>query len=161
MPDISNFQRTANFLAACGKTPHDVTDLSVQIGCHLEEMAEFLQPLLDCDTDFCCWEKLYEANQALLYVSHCLKKQLATLQIPNDTRVQTQMLDAICDMEVTGNGVAHLAGMDKECADMAVLESNDAKLVDGKPVILEGGKIGKPEGWIAPDLALHLIKQWD
>ena len=25
-------------------------------------------------------------------------------------------------------------------------------LVDGKPVLLEGGKIGKPEGWKAPDL---------
>lgn len=55
-------------------------------------------------------------------------------------------------MEVTGNGVAHLAGMDKECADMAVLDSNDAKLVDGEPVILEGGKIGKPGGWLPPDL---------
>jgi hypothetical protein len=33
-----------------------------------------------------------------------------------------------------------------------VLASNEAKLVDGKPVILEGGKIGKPENWKAPDL---------
>jgi hypothetical protein len=57
------------------------------------------------------------------------------------------------DIEVTGNGVAYLAGFDKCEADQAVLASNEAKLIDGKPVILPGGKIGKPEGWKAPDLA--------
>jgi predicted HAD superfamily Cof-like phosphohydrolase len=62
------------------------------------------------------------------------------------------MLDGLCDVEVTANGVAYLAGFDKPSADQAVLASNEAKLVDGKPVILEGGKIGKPEGWKAPDL---------
>ncbi|MGL4831112.1 MAG: hypothetical protein ACRCWS_00815, partial [Propionibacteriaceae bacterium] len=64
-----------------------------------------------------------------------------------------EALDALCDSEVTGNGVAYLAGFDKRSADMAVLSSNDAKLVDGKPVILPGGKIGKPDGWKAPDLS--------
>jgi hypothetical protein len=49
--------------------------------------------------------------------------------------------------------VAYLADFDKEGADEAVLASNEAKLVDGKPVILEGGKIGKPPHWVAPDLA--------
>jgi len=48
--------------------------------------------------------------------------------------------------------VAYLAGFDKDAADQAVLDSNDAKLVDGKPVILDGGKIGKPPGWKPPDL---------
>lgn len=61
-------------------------------------------------------------------------------------------LDAICDSEVTGNGIAYLAGFDKDGADQAVLASNEAKLVDGKPVLKPGGKIGKPEGWKAPDL---------
>jgi len=37
-----------------------------------------------------------------------------------------------------------------------VLDSNDAKLVDGKPVILPGGKIGKPEGWKAPNLSMFV-----
>ena len=59
----------------------------------------------------------------------------------------------MCDREVTGNGVAFLAGMDKDGADQAVLAANDAKLVDGKPVILPGGKIGKPAGWTPPNLA--------
>jgi len=75
---------------------------------------------------------------------------LITASIPKGRRAEA--LDAICDSEVTGNGVAYLAGFDKRGADQAVLASNDAKLVDGKPVILPGGKIGKPEGWKAPNL---------
>lgn len=66
---------------------------------------------------------------------------------------EVEALDALCDREVTGNGVAFLAGMDKDGADKAVLDSNDAKLVDGKPVILPDGKIGKPPGWTPPNLA--------
>ena len=54
------------------------------------------------------------------------------------------------------NGIAFLAGFDKDGADQAVLASNDAKLVDGKPVLLEGGKIGKPEGWKPPDLSAYV-----
>ena len=48
--------------------------------------------------------------------------------------------------------MAYMANLDKPSADQAVLASNDAKLVGGKPVILEGGKIGKPDGWKPPDL---------
>lgn len=51
---------------------------------------------------------------------------------------------------------AYLAGFNKPLADWAVLAANDAKLVDGKPVILEGGKIGKPEGWKPPDLSAYV-----
>ena len=62
------------------------------------------------------------------------------------------MLDALCDREVTGNGVAYIAGFDKDAADQAVLASNESKLEDGKPVILPGGKIGKGKHYAAPDL---------
>ena len=34
----------------------------------------------------------------------------------------------------------------------AVHQSNMAKLVDGKPIRREDGKILKPEGWTAPDI---------
>lgn len=52
--------------------------------------------------------------------------------------------------------MAYLAGFDKDGADGAVLDANDAKLVDGKPVLLPGGKIGKPEGWKPPGLSVFL-----
>lgn len=79
-----------------------------------------------------------------------LKKREQEVYIP--IHLRTDALDALCDREVTGNGVAYFAGFNKPAADVAVMDSNDAKLVDGKPVILEGGKIGKPEGWKPPEL---------
>ena len=144
----SNFERTAAWLKACGKVPGPAA-LSVQIGCHLEEFIEFLMCLdLDSAEDATSLER---SVADLLCVANGLKKGLAMAGINPSDRIMA--LDALCDSEVTGNGVAYLAGFDKQGADMAVLASNDAKLVDGKPVILPGGKIGKPDGWKAPDLS--------
>lgn len=143
----SNFQRTAIWLQACGKTPSPNT-LSVQIGCDLEEGAEFLSCIsLDSMAD---QQVLNQVVADLQQLGKILKKGLVLARINDADREDA--LDALCDREVTGNGIAYLAGFDKEAADNAVLDSNDAKLVDGKPVILPGGKIGKPEGWTAPNL---------
>lgn len=144
----SNFERTAAWLKACGKVPGPAA-LSVQIGCHIEEFLEFL---LSVDFDSAEDAESLERSVAdLLRVANGLKKGLVMAGINPSDRIEA--LDALCDSEVTGNGVAYLAGFDKRGADMAVLASNDAKLVDGKPVILPGGKIGKPSGWAAPDLS--------
>jgi len=133
---------------ACGKEP-TTANLSVQIGCHIEEFIELLGTL-----DFASPndQKIVSAVMAELnYVSKNLKTRTSLARIRIDQREQA--LDALCDGEVTGNGIAFLAAFDKISADEAVLNANDAKLVDGKPVILEGGKIGKPEGWTPPDLS--------
>jgi len=144
----SNFQRTAVWLQACGKEP-SLANLSTQIGCHLEEFIEFLNCLdLDSADDA---SSLSVLTDELAYIAKGIKSGRVLATIPVEMREQA--LDALCDTEVTGNGVAFLASMDKEGADDAVLTSNEAKLVDGKPVILPGGKIGKPEGWTAPDLS--------
>lgn len=144
---LTNYDRTARWLAACGKLPSAAT-ASLQIGCDMEEQVEFLE-LLDID-DETMQDMLRSAIYNLKVVANSLKK-LGTVACVADTN-REHALDALCDREVTGNGVAYLLGFNKPAADMAVLGSNDAKLVDGKPVILEGGKIGKPEGWVAPDL---------
>lgn len=150
----TNFRRTANWLAACGKQPQNPEHVSVQIGCHIEELTEFLLTL-----------RISKSNHV-----HSSGGQLVIERSVTDLRwlagklksgeylahVQSHMkvdaLDALCDCEVTGNGVAFLMGYDKEGADQAVLASNDAKLIDGKPVLKPGGKIGKPEGWQPPNL---------
>lgn len=145
---MTNYERTAAWLMACGKEP-TTANLSVQIGCHIEEFIELLGTL-----DFASPndEKIVNAVMAELnYVSKNLKTRTSLARIRADQREQA--LDALCDGEVTGNGIAFLAAFDKISADEAVLNANDAKLVDGKPVILEGGKIGKPEGWTPPDLS--------
>jgi predicted HAD superfamily Cof-like phosphohydrolase len=143
-----HFERTAAWLKACGKVPGPAA-LSVQIGCHIEEFVEFLMCIdFDSAKDL---QNLESCVADMLHVAAGLKKGLVMASINPSDRIEA--LDALCDSEVTGNGVAYLAGFDKGGADQAVLASNDAKLVDGKPVILPGGKIGKPEGWKAPDLS--------
>lgn len=144
---MRNYQRTADWLAACGKEP-SAENVSVQTGCHIEEFCEFLKTLR---TDSEGYAKLLQRTVAdLEWYAVKLKRREQFVYIP--THLRTDALDALCDSEVTGNGIAYLARLDKAAADELVLASNEAKLVDGKPVILEGGKIGKPEGWKPPDL---------
>lgn len=145
---MTNYQRTAAWLHACGKEP-SAENLSVQIGCHIEETLEFFSTLdFSISTDD---NMMRVSISNLIMLSRMLKTRTAQCRIRVGEREAA--LDALCDSEVTGNGIAYLAGFDKEEADKAVLDSNDAKLVDGKPVILPGGKIGKPEGWKPPDLS--------
>lgn len=145
---MTNFARTAAWLNACGKEPSD-QNVSVQIGCHLEEFVEFLRCLRVPNDGYAIL--LERTATDLEWFAGKLKRGQQMAYIP--THLRESALDALCDCEVTGNGIAYLAKMNKEQADQAVLASNDAKLVDGKPVILDGGKIGKPAGWKAPDLS--------
>lgn len=148
---MTNFQRTAAWLHACGKMQDQSDHLSVQIGCHIEEFVEFLDQIDVYGGPSDDAASLAVSRNLLHSVAKSFKRGWSLAKIPTANRERA--LDALCDMEVTGNGVAYLAGFDKEEADKAVLNANDAKLVDGKPVILEGGKIGKPEGWKAADLS--------
>jgi predicted HAD superfamily Cof-like phosphohydrolase len=147
----SNFDRTAQWLYACGKKPSE-ENLSLQIGCQIEEFCEFLSTLRIGSEGYA---KLLERTISdLEWFASKLKRGEQQVYIPIHLRAEA--LDALCDIEVTGNGVAYLAGFNKPAADKAVLKSNDAKLVNGKPVLLEGGKIGKPEGWKAPKLESYV-----
>jgi predicted HAD superfamily Cof-like phosphohydrolase len=148
---MTNYERTVAWLKACGKEP-DMDNLSVQIGCHLEEFTEFLAALRT-DSEG-CHLLLNRTALDLQWFAGKLKRREQFAYIPQHTK--TDALDALCDCEVTGNGVAYLAGFNKPAADEAVLASNEAKLVDGKPVILEGGKIGKPQGWQPPNLMEYI-----
>ena len=144
---MTNYERTKAWLEACGKTPTP-ENLSVQIGVHLEEFCELLACLR---SDSEGYGKLMERTKAdLEWFAIKLKKREQFVYIP--IHLRTDALDALCDSEVTGNGVAFLAGFDKDGADQEVLASNDSKLEDGKAVILEGGKIGKGKDYKAPNL---------
>ena len=144
---MSNFQRTKAWLIACGKEPSP-ENVSLQIGCQLEEICEFLGTLR---TDSDGYAKLLERTRTDLdWFAGKLKRREQFVFIPTHLRVDA--LDALCDIEVTGNGVAFFAGFDKDSADQAVIDSNDSKLEDGKAVILPGGKIGKGKDYKAPDL---------
>tara|TARA_R110000796_G_scaffold9608_1_gene32697 strand:- start:67 stop:513 length:447 start_codon:yes stop_codon:yes gene_type:complete len=144
---MTNYERTKEWLIACGKEPSP-ENLSVQIGCQLEEFCELLSCLR---TDSDGYAKLLERTRVdLEWFAKKLKRREQSLYVP--THLRGDALDALCDIEVTGNGVAFLAGFDKDAADQAVMDSNDSKLEDGKAVILEGGKIGKGKDYKAPNL---------
>ena len=144
----SLFRRTADWLKACGKQPGNTDQLSVQLGCDIEETVEFLK-CVRVDSDG--WQRVLE--RAIVDLDD-LAKEIKTgkriAHLPQHLRVDA--LDALCDRQVTGDGVAYLAEFDKETGDELVVASNEDKLVDGKPVILPGGKVGKRDGWKAPDL---------
>jgi hypothetical protein len=143
---VNNYERTAAWLAACGKQPTD-ENLSVQIGCFLEEVCEMLQTLRTSSDGYA---KLIDRTTLdLEWFSKKLTSKDQSVYIP--LHLRTEALDALCDIEVTLNGIAYLANFKKSEADALVLDSNDAKLVNGKP-IMNGGKIGKPADWQAPDL---------
>ncbi len=146
---MTNHQRTAQWLSACGKEPGNSKQLSTQVGVHLEEWVEFLQCLrIDSDGGQLVLDRT-AADMEWLAIK--LKRGDYTAHIPNHMRLDA--LDALCDCEVTGNGVAFLAGFNKDAADQEVLRSNDSKLnADGTAVILLGGKVGKSELYTPPNL---------
>ena len=144
---MTNYQRTKAWLEACGKD-RTAENLSVQVGCMLEEFCELLTTLR---TDSEGYAKLMERTRIdLEWYAGKLKRREQEVYIPIHLRVDA--LDALCDIDVTANGVAFLANFDKDAADQAVLDSNDSKLEDGKAVILPGGKIGKGKDYKAPEL---------
>lgn len=140
-----NFLRVADWLARAGKEVGNPAHIGLQVGCMLEEVAEFLEQLVLPDGSV---SDLTEAEHSVKTLANQLKRGRA---MTFDDSVKA--LDALCDIDVTINGVAFLAGWNKLQADAAVLNANDDKFVDGLSVILPNGKIGKREGWEAPDLS--------
>ncbi len=149
MTSKTNFRRTADWLAACGKEPGNPAHLSTQIGCHLEEISELLHEVSLLGPTGLSSVALSAVAVVLAAIANNLKAGTITAAIYD----REAALDALCDCEVTGNGVAFLAGFNKDEADRRVCASNESKLdTDGKPVILPGGKIGKSPHYSPPDL---------
>jgi len=140
-----NFLRVADWLTRAGKEVGNPAHIGVQVGCMLEEVVEFLEEIDPSEGSVidlgCAIERVHRFATDLKQGRAMVFKDSAAA------------LDALCDIDVTVNGVAFLAGWNKLQADLAVLNANDDKFVNGLPVILPSGKIGKREGWEAPDLS--------
>ena len=115
---------------------------AVQIGVHLEEVAEMAATFNDADL------------AATIDVISEQYKTDTTIRL--DTVDRTELLDALCDQIVTAVGVAHMFNMDIEGALTEVNRSNWSKFVDGKPVFDANGKIAKPTTYNKPDLTPFL-----
>lgn len=69
-----------------------------------------------------------------------------------------EVADALADLIYIACGTAVAYGIPLDKVFEEVHRSNMAKLVDGKPIYREDGKVLKPEGWTAPDIAGVLNK---
>ena len=118
-------------------------DISVQIGCHYEEVCEMMSAIGDDNDGNLEFYANYYKNKDPDYVNF-----VADI---NEYEKQ-ELLDALCDQIVTAVGVAHMLGMDIEGALNEVNNSNWSKFEDGEPVFNEQGKIAKGKGYFAPDL---------
>ena len=63
-----------------------------------------------------------------------------------------EVVDALADIIYIACGTAVSYGIPLDDIFAEVHRSNMAKLVDGKVILREDGKIKKPEGWTPPDV---------
>lgn len=119
-----------------------IENVSVQYGCHLEEVAEMLDVTGDSYTysvvdNKSQWYKRLEPG----HLTHLSKVD------------KIELLDSLCDQIVTAVGVAYMLGMDIEGALKEVNDSNMSKFEDGKAVFNENGKIKKGKHYRKPNLS--------
>ena len=101
----------------------------------------------------------FNADQFALYFN-LIKEELEELEVAYSAGDNVEMLDALVDILVVTIGAIHSAGFDAEGAWKEVMATNFAKIdrETGKVRKREDGKVLKPQGWTAPDLAPFLKK---
>jgi hypothetical protein len=93
--------------------------LNVQLGCHLEEVSEFLQSLHGTDTR--SHEALLDVHDAISALADALKSGICKVVVAD----RIGCLDAICDQIVTATGVGTYANLNVELGLSRVVASND------------------------------------
>jgi hypothetical protein len=125
----------------------DEAAFNVQLGCHLEEIAEMLECLRSINA-----EAFSDIDTAMIAVSQ-LANSLKQGRYEVSTGDREALLDSLADQIVTAVGVGHCAKMNIVEACRRVNSSNWSKYdTDGKPVFNEKGKIIKGPNYKAPDL---------
>lgn len=131
----------ANWFAQAVPTP-TAANVSVQIGCHFEEVREMA-------VEGFCGDADSDVPQCLKALSDAFKTAPASEEGMREVEQliasidRPALLDALCDQIVTAMGVAHMLGMNIQGALDEVDRSNWSKFKDGVPVFDENGKIAK------------------
>ena len=102
----------------------------------------------------------FNADQFALYFN-LIKEELEELEVAYSAGDNVEMLDALIDILVVTIGAIHSAGFDAEAAWREVMATNFAKIDrdTGKVQKREDGKVLKPVGWTAPELAPFIKKK--
>lgn len=122
-------------------------DFNVQLGCHFEEIVEFMDSFhMDNEDD-----------DRFLGGLRLAMEKMATLLKNNHVKAvihdRKEFLDAAADQVVTAVGVAYCAGMKPTEAIYRVNRSNWSKYDhEGKPIFNEAGKIAKGPNYTPPNL---------
>lgn len=101
----------------------------------------------------------YAISQYKMYLK-LIEEEHTELREAIEANDLTEQLDALIDILVVTVGAIHSAGFDGEGAWNEVMRTNFAKIdpATGKVRKREDGKVLKPEGWTAPELAPFLKK---
>ena len=92
-----------------------------------------------------------------------IKEEVSELMEAHNAGDPVEQLDALIDILVVTIGAIHSMGADGEGAWNEVMRTNFAKIdpATGKVIKRADGKVLKPEGWTAPELAQFLHVEWD
>lgn len=135
--DIRNWFKAA-------KPEPTAKDALVQQGCHFEEVVEHLTSIGIENEDLCGLSNDLKSNTSL-QTDDAIANYMDTID-------NLELLDALCDQIVTAIGVAYMMGFDIESALKEVIRSNNSKMVGGKFIFDDNGKIAKPSAFSEPDL---------
>lgn len=101
----------------------------------------------------------FDQKQFTMYLE-LVKEETTELNEAINNNDEVETLDALIDILVVTIGAIHSAGWDAEGAWKEVMNTNFAKIdkETGKVRKREDGKVLKPLGWVAPELAQFLKK---
>lgn len=114
-------------------------------------------PFKDQERFMTACDQQVDGSDALQYGMYLklIDEEHQELQEALEANDRVEQLDALIDILVVTIGAIHSAGFDAEGAWKEVMRSNFAKIdpTTGKVRKREDGKVLKPEGWTAPELA--------
>lgn len=124
-------------------------NISTQIGCHLEEVAEMLETISSVNKDDA--KIIASLNDAIVYVANRVKQNGSIV-----VKDHIGLLDSLADQIVTATGVGTFLGMNVPGALAEVNRSNYSKFEDGEPVFNENKKVMKGKDYTPPDLTPYI-----
>lgn len=165
MSKLSLLQQIVDWFKDAKPNP-TISQIDTQVGAHLEEVAEMVKVLQQTSTSYHVAQTLFDLHQKLDEASKGFYSGNLTIAYPmlNNT-AKIELLDAICDQQITSTGVGVMLGFDVEGALQEVVRSNDTKrLEDGSFVYNRFGKVMKPkktfeEAQLAPFIGVNNKKE--
>ena len=111
-------------------------------------------PFKDVDTFQTACDQEPSADNYAMYLT-LINEEVSELLYAVEQNDRVEQLDALVDILVVTMGAIRAAGWDGEGAWKEVMATNFAKIdpATGKVRKREDGKVLKPEGWTAPQLA--------